>query len=195
MPDLPYMPFSATSLESPCCIVTGLALCAPLMWQRMTGEWCWKPHTQYMMRNDLSHLPPGTPFSPIPSRWKLPCKKTGSSESCPQNFLFLPSIMWAALIDSPVGSLMHNIQLIGPRTTSWKWLGKFLFTFFHRPHSGEIPDVSACTCCSLLGQLGTAVRKLSSRHLQDPQTHDVCERAAMATCTWLQALFWSFSTS
>lgn len=141
MPDEPYMPFSAISLESPCCIATELAPCAPLMWQKMIGEWCWKPHTQYMMRNDLSHLPPSPPFSPVPSRWRLPfshghvysCKKTVPSESCPQKFLFLSLSMWAALIDSPVRSLMHNIQLICPQTTSWKWLGKFLFHFFLPP--------------------------------------------------------------
>lgn len=135
------MPFSTISLESPCCITTELAPCALLMWQRMIGEWCWKPHTQYMMRNGLSHLPPAHLFSPAPSRWRLPfshghvysCKKTVPSESCPQKFIFLSLIMCAVLIDSPLGSLKNNIQLIFPQTTSWKWLGKFLFRFVPSP--------------------------------------------------------------
>lgn len=84
---------------------------------------------------------PDTPFSPVLSRWRLPfshshvysCKKTVPSESCCQKFLLLSLIMWAALIDSPVGILLHNIQLISPPTISWKWLGRFLFHFVPSP--------------------------------------------------------------
>lgn len=121
------------------------------------------------------------------------CKKTVPNESCAPNFPLLSSIIWAAMIDSPVGSLLHNIQLIADLSSNhlmemvWEIsIPLCSFTFAsHRPYSGEISGVSACVCCSLLGQLGTSVRKPSSRYVQDPQTHHVCKRATMATCTLL----------
>lgn len=98
------------------------------------STWCAteKCATSFPLRN------PSPQFLP---RWGLAfshshvcsCKKTVPSQSCAQKIIFLSLIVWAALIGSPVGSLLHNIQLICSPTASWKWLGRFLFCFVPSP--------------------------------------------------------------
>lgn len=176
-------PTRASLLDSPCCTAAKHAQCLPtdvveddlesnvivgnLLHSTWWGALC---HTFPLTLSPPQFLPDkGCPLAMGMSS----CKETVPTESWPPKVSFLSSVLWTALLDSPVGGLLCDIQLICPQTIPWKWLGRFVlhllcfFTFAsHRPYSGKAlkPWCASVYLLLFLGQLGTSAGKPNSKH-------------------------------
>lgn len=140
-------------LDIPCCTATKHVQRAPLMWQRMARRVMLE--TSCTAHDEEQSLPSSPSCSLLPSSfqvkaalWPWACLFLQEDSAhwvlAPKSFFFLSSVLWAALLDSPMGVLLHDIQLICPQTMPWKQVGRFIFCllfFFtfasHRPRSEE----------------------------------------------------------